>query len=91
MNEHDYQNDLMRAKYMQKCDEQNERFWMGYILGLHRGHDGDNFQCPHFELMNVPSNCMDKGLLQKSQGYKAGLKAFESGIPYTECVSTREN
>lgn len=86
MNERDYKDDLMRAKYMQKCDEQNERFWMGYILGLHRGHDGDSFQCPHDELMNVPADCMDNFLLQKSKGYKAGLEAFKSGCPFSSDV-----
>lgn len=82
MNEQAYKDDLIRAKYMQKCDEEHASFWMGYILGLHRGHDGEAFLCPHDELINVPCDCQDERLLQKSKGYKAGLKAFDSGMPF---------
>lgn len=83
MNEQAYKDDLIRAKYMQKCDEVHALFWMGYILGLHRGHDGESFQCPHDELMSIPNDCLDDTILQKSMGYKEGLKAFETGVPFS--------
>ena len=82
MNEQSYKDDLIRAKYMLKCDGEHASFWMGYILGLHRGHDGELFQCPHDELMSVPNDCLDGAILQKSRGYKEGLKAFDTGIPF---------
>ena len=69
-----YELDLTRAKYFQKCDEKHSGFWMGYILGLHRAHDGEGFQCAHDVLM------ADAG--QKGSGYRAGIDAYRRGIPY---------
>ena len=69
-----YELDLTRAKYFQKCDEERSEFWMGYILGLHRAHDGASFQCAHDALM------ADAG--QKGDGYRRGIKAYWCGVPY---------
>ena len=69
-----YETDLTRAKYFQRCDEEHSDFWMGYILGLHRAHDGEGFQCAHDVLM------ADAG--QKGIGYRRGIEAYWHGAPY---------
>ena len=69
-----YETDLTRAKYFQKCDGGRCDFWMGYILGLHRAHEGEGFQCAHDVLM------ADAG--QKGDGYRRGIKAYWCGVPY---------
>ena len=71
-----YETDLARAKYFQKCDEERADFWMGYILGLHRAHDGEAFQCAHDVLM------ADAG--QKGAGYRRGIEAYWRGVPYND-------
>lgn len=74
MNTKTYELDLARAKYFQKCDNERSDFWMGYFLGLHRAHDGGEFQCAHDVLM------ADAG--QKGIGYRAGIEAYRLGVPY---------
>ena len=75
MNTKTYELELARAKYFQNCDyEGRAEFWMGYFLGLHRAHDGVCFQCAHDVLM------ADAG--QKGVGYRAGLEAYRTGMPY---------
>lgn len=69
-----YELDLARAKYFQKCDNKRSDFWRCYILGLHRAHDGECFQCAHDVLM------ADAG--QRGAGYRAGIDAYRRGAPY---------
>lgn len=73
MDEKTYQTDLARAKYCHRADEANSAYWLGYILGLHRAHDGEAFQVAHEALMasNAP-----KGI-----GYRAGIEAYRNGEP----------
>lgn len=66
MSESDYLNELEKAKYFQKHSESSD-YWMGYILGLHKGHD-DNFQCPNEKLLSSDS--------LKGSGYRDGLSFF---------------
>lgn len=73
MDEKTYMADLSRAKYFQRVDEKNSSYWMGYILGLHRAHDGENFQVAHEALMSSDEPI---GI-----GYRAGIYAYRSGEP----------
>ena len=73
MDENAYMTDLSRAKYFQRADEKNSPYWMGYILGLHRAHDGENFQVAHEALMSSDEPI---GI-----GYRAGIYAYRSGEP----------
>ena len=76
MNTKTYELELARAKYFQNCDKGRSDFWMGYFLGLHRAHDGGEFQCAHVVLM------ADAG--QKGVGYRRGIEAYWRGIPYND-------
>lgn len=51
MDKHDFEKELEQAKYFQKCDDKRREYWMGYIIGLHRGYHGDSFQCEYDALM----------------------------------------
>lgn len=67
MNEREFQKELEQAKYSQKCDDRHADYWMGYILGLHRGYHGEVFQCEYEALM------ADKKRKGKGEGFRDGL------------------
>lgn len=72
MNETEYQDELNRAKYFMRYDEERAAFWRGYAYGLHRGHDGVFFD-DHLHT----ARHQDDG--QLGAGYRAGILAFETG------------
>lgn len=67
MDEREFQKELERAKYYHKCDNKHSDYWMGYILGLHRGYHGEVFQCEYDALM------ADKKRKGKGEGFRDGL------------------
>ena len=67
MEQQDFQKELERAKYYQKCDDRHADYWMGFILGLHRGYHGEAFQCEYKALM------ADKKRKGKGEGFRDGL------------------
>jgi hypothetical protein len=67
MDEREFQKELEQAKYLQKCDDRHQDYWMGFILGLHRGYHGENFQCEYDALM------ADNKRKGKGEGFRDGL------------------
>lgn len=66
MDEKKFKEELEKAKYFQKCDDEKRDYWMGYILGLNRGFYGENFQCPFDALTSSQE--------PKGAGFRDGLK-----------------
>lgn len=66
MDEKKFKEELGKAKYFQKCDDEKRDYWMGYILGLNRGFYGENFQCPFDVLISSKE--------PKGAGFRDGLK-----------------
>ena len=67
MEKHEFEKELEQAKYFQKCDDRHPDYWMGFILGLHRGYHGESFQCEYDALM------ADKKRNGKGEGFRDGL------------------
>ena len=66
MEEKTFKEEVEKAKYFQKCDDEKRDYWMGYILGLNRGFYGERFQCEFDALMRNEE--------QKGIGFKKGLE-----------------
>ena len=76
MNDDQYLQDLERAKYFMRYDTEHTDFWRGYAFGLHRGHDGARFDDDKHA-----ARLADIGDIGK--GYRAGIRAFETGKRWT--------
>lgn len=67
MDEQEFQKALEQAKFSQKYDDRHSDYWMGFILGLHRGYQGESFQCEYDALM------ADKTHRGKGEGFRDGI------------------
>jgi len=76
MTDNQFLQDLERAKYFMQYDDEHAEFWRGYAFGLHRGHDGADFDADKHA-----ARYANQGELGK--GYRAGIGAFNTGKPWT--------
>ncbi len=76
MTDDQFLKDLERAKYFVKYDDAHTDFWKGYAFGLHRAHDGADFDADKHA-----ARYANQGELGK--GYRAGIGAFNTGKPWT--------
>ena len=84
MDQTKFQSDVQRAKYFISCESgERQQFWRGYYLGLNRGFHGESFNSDewHEAMMQLESNEIPEER-EKGRGYRLGIKAAESGIPY---------
>jgi len=85
MDENTYETELARAAYFMRCDTERAPFWGGYHKGLHRAHDGDSF-CDEkaHEAILALSDYDDPDSRMRGDGYRAGLDAVRTGMPWND-------